>query len=161
MFRVVMADDSAEDPPPEWIAHTEHIQVLRRSDNPLHQILANIEDLDGTLCALGQLLEDEHARSLEMLDTLADTAGPMATTLTTLLELMAYSRLPTLLFNMHTARRVLAHARLQVQSYPDLVDRRAVPRNAGEDFRVPDPPAVAPAPTSDINAFGETSTHAG
>ena len=160
-LKVVMADNSDEDPPPEWIAHTEHIQALQSSVNPLHQILANIEDLDGTLCSLGQLLKDEHACSLEMIKALADTAGPMAATLATLLKLMAYSRLPTLIFNMHTAHRVLAHARLQVQSYPDLVDRWAVPRNAGADFRVPNPPATVPAHTSDTNASGEMGTHAG
>ena len=134
MLTVVMADDSDDDPPPEWIAHTEHIQALQSSVDPLHQILTNIKDLNGTLCSLGQLLEDEHMRTLEMIEALADTAGPMAAQLVTLLEPTAYSRLPTLIFNMHTARRVLAHARLQVQSYPDLVDRQAVPRDTGANF---------------------------
>ena len=135
MLTVGMADNSDDDPPPEWITHTEHIQALWRSVDPLHQILANIKDLDGTLCSLGQLLKDEHTRTLKMIKALADTAGPMAAQLVTLLEPMAYSCLPTLIFNMHTACRVLAHARLQVQSYPDLVDhRQAVPRDTGANF---------------------------
>ena len=100
---MAMADNSDEDPPPEWIAHTEHIQALWSSDNPLHQLLANIEDLDGTLCSLGQLLEDKHTHFLEMIDALADTAGPMMATPVSLLEPMTYSHLPTLIFNMHTA----------------------------------------------------------
>ena len=99
-----MADDSDEDPPPEWIAHTEHIQALWGSNNPLCQLLANIEDLDGTLCALGQMFEDEHERFIEMIDALTNTAGPLAATFASLIELMAYVRIPTLLLNLHTAR---------------------------------------------------------
>ena len=99
-LNVDMADNSDEAPPPEWIAHTEHIQALWCSDNPLCQLLTNIEDLDGTLCSLGQLFEDEHKRFLEMIEVLADIAGP---TLVSLIELMAYTCLPTLLFNLHTA----------------------------------------------------------
>ena len=41
---------------------------------------------------------------------------------------------------MHTARYVLAHARMQVQAYPDLVDRREVLRTAVEGFRIREPP---------------------
>ena len=147
MLKVVMDNDSDDDQTPEWIAHTEYIQALQSSDDPLLQLLANIEDLDGTLCALGQLLEDEHMCLLEMINALANTAGPLAGTLVCLLEQTAHSHLPTLIFNMHTARHVLAHAHMQVQAYPDLVDHQAVLCNAGVDFGVPDPPATAPAHT--------------
>ena len=47
-----------------------------------------------------------------------------------------YERLPTFLDNLHTARRLIAYAHLQVQSYPALVAQREVPRHDPADFRV-------------------------
>ena len=156
-----MADDSDEDPPPEWIAHTDHIHTLWSLADPLHHILANIEERNGTICSLGKLLEDEHERFTAMIDVLIKVAGTTADPIVTLLELMAYAHLPTLILNMHAACRVIAHACLQVQSYPDLVDHWAVPCNAGADFHVPDPPATVPDHTLDTDTSGETGTHTG
>ena len=129
-----MDNNSDDDQPPEWIAHTEYIQALWNSNDPLLQLLANIEDLDGTLCALGQLLEDEHMHFLEMINALDDTADSLAGTIVHLLEQTAHSHLPTLISHMHTAYHVLAYARMQVQAFPDLVDHQAVPHNASANF---------------------------
>ena len=147
-LNAVMDDDSDDDQPPEWVAHTEYIQVLWSSDDPLLQLLANIEDIDGTLCALGQHLEDEHMYSLEMIDALDDTADSLAGAIVHLLEQTAHSRLPTLISHMHTACHMLAYACMQVQAFPDLVAHWAVPRNTNADFRVLDPPATVPTHTS-------------
>ena len=118
----------------------EYFQALRSSINPLPQLLATIEDSDVVLCALGQLLEDKLKCFLEWITILADSDRPLAGTLVHLLALVAYSRFPTLIVNMHTARYVLAHARMQVQAYPDLLDRREVLRTAVEGFQVREPP---------------------
>ena len=143
-----MDDDTDNDQPPEWVAHTEYIQVLRSSDDPLLQILANIEDVDGTLCALGQCLEDKRTFSLEMIDALDDTDDFLAVATMSFLEQTANSRLPTLLGHMHNARHVFAYARTQVQSFPNLVTCQDVLCTTNEDFRVLDPPITVPTQIS-------------
>ena len=147
----MMADDSDDESEPssewmeQWRARTDRIAALESSDNPLQQLLANIEVLDSTLCLMGQMLMDEHDRFIAMIEALTEVAGPETSLpLVALLEPMAHARLPTLILNMHAARRMVTHARMQVQAYPDLVDRRDIPSNAGADFNqhAVDPPAT-------------------
>ena len=147
----MMADDFDEEPEPspEWIAQwhacTDCITALESSDNPLHPLLTNIEVLDSTLCLMGQMLTDEHDRFIAMIEALTEVAGTEGSSLlVSLLELMAYACLPTLILNTHSARRMVVHACMQVQAYPDLVDRQAVLHNAGADFNqhVLDPPVM-------------------
>ena len=107
-----MDDNSDDDHPPEWATHMEYIRVLRSSADPLLQLLANIEDLDGTLCALGQRLEDVHTYSLEMIAALDDTPDSLAVAIVRLLDQTAHSCLPTVIGHMQTAHHVLAYARL-------------------------------------------------
>ena len=62
----MMADNFAEESKPssewieQWHACTDRIAALESSDNPLQQLLTNIEVLDSTLCLMGQMLMDEH-----------------------------------------------------------------------------------------------------
>ena len=147
----MMADDFDEESKPssewieQWRAHTDCIAALESSDNPLQQLLANIEVLDSTLCLMGQMLMEEHDRFIAMIEPLTEVARPETSfPLVALLEPMAFARLPTLILNMHAARRMVTHARMQVQAYPDLVDCQDIPCNAGADFNqhVIDPPVT-------------------
>ena len=140
MLNAAMDDDTDDDQPFEWVVHKEYIQVLWSSDDPLLQILAHIEDVDGTLCALGQRLEDERTFSLGMIDALEDYAAEcLAVATMSFLEQIANSCLPTLFGHLHTSRHMLAYAWAQVQSFPTLVACQDVPCNTNEDFRVLDP----------------------
>ena len=120
----------------EWLQHYERVDFLQGSNDPLHQILANIEALDGVICCTGQYIEDERKRMRGMIEALVEVAGSDAEPIVTLLEPSVHERLPTFLDNLHAARRLIAHARLQVQSYPALVAQREVPRHEPADFRV-------------------------
>ena len=142
LHNAAMDDNPDDDHPPEWTSQTEYIQVLRSSTDPLLQLLANIEHLDGTLRGLGQCLEDARTYSLEMIEALDDTTDSLAVAIVRLLDQTAHTRLPTLIGHAQTARHVLAYARLQVTAFPDLVDRRSVPRNMNAESPVFDPPAT-------------------
>ena len=142
-----MDDDSDDDQSPEWAAHQEYIRGLWSSDDPLLQILANIEDINGTLYTLGQHLVDVHMFSLEMFDALEDdTADFLAVATRSLLEQIANTRLPTLIRHMCNVHHILAYAWVQVQSFPTLVACPDLLCNMNEDFRVLDPLAGGPIP---------------
>ena len=51
------------------------MDFLQGSNNPLHQILANIEALDGVICCMGQYIEDKRKRMRVMIEALVDVAG--------------------------------------------------------------------------------------
>jgi hypothetical protein len=136
-----MADDDDDDDDddvtsPEWIAHCEHVLFLQSSADPLHNILANIEALDGEICTLGQYLESEQLRIQTIIESLVEGMGPCALPVVALLQPTADYRLPALILKMRATRRIIAHARLQVLAYPELVDHQDVPINADVDFRV-------------------------
>ena len=142
-----MDADSDEDQPPEWVAHKEYIRTLRSSNNPLSQILSNIEEIDGTVCALGQHLEDKHMFSLEMFDALEDdTADFLAVATRSFLEQLANSCLPPLIGHLCNVRHMLAYAREQVQAFPTLVDCQDFLCSPNVAFRVSDPPAGGSIP---------------
>ena len=133
---VVSAEDPNGEIAFEWATHYERIDFLQGSNDPLHQILANIEALDGVICCTGRYIEEERARMKAMIEALVEVAGSDADPIVTLLEPSVHVRLPAFLSNMHDARRLIAYARTQVKSYPALVAPRDVPRNAPADFRV-------------------------
>ena len=107
-----MAEDPDGEIGFEWLTHNERIHFLQHSADSFHQILANIESLDGAICSLGQLLEDEQARIQGMIDALVEVAGPNTDPIVVLLEPSVHVRLPTLISNMHAARQLIAHAHL-------------------------------------------------
>ena len=117
----------------------EYLQALRRSTNPLSQLLATFEDSDVVLCTIGQLLIDEHKCIHDWNQTLADYERPLAGAIIHLLEPLVHERFPTLIVNTDTACHVITHVRRQVWAYPDLVDRQAVPRTTLVDFQVCNP----------------------
>ena len=130
----------------------EYRQALRRSTNPLSQLLATFEDSDVVLCAIGRLLLDEHGRLRAWNRTLAASGRPLAAAIIQLFEPLVHERFPTLIVNTHTARHAIIHVRQQVRAYPALVDRQTVPRTTLVDFEVCDPP---------IRASTHTLRHAG
>ena len=69
-----------------------------------------------------------------MIEALVKVAGSDANPIVVLLEPSMHVCLPTLLFNMHATRHLIAHACMQVQPYPALVDQWAVPWNAAANF---------------------------
>ena len=119
---------------------TEHIPALQRSTTPLSQLLAIIEDSDVVLCAMGQLLVDEHKFLQDVNTLLADSERPLASAIIYLFELLAHECFPTLIANMHTACHVLTHIHWQVRAYPDSVDCWDVLHTTLVDFQVCDPP---------------------
>ena len=147
MLPVAMSDDSDDDQPPEWVAHQEYMRVLWRSNNPLFQISANIETIDGTLCGIGQHLEDECTFALEMFEALEDdTADFLAVATRSLLAQIANTRLPTLLGQIRVIRHLLAYAWAQVQSFPTLVASQDFLCTTNPEFIVTVPPAGGPIP---------------
>ena len=116
-----------------------YLQALWRSTNPLSQLLATIEDSDVILCAMGQLLLDEQKGIRDWNSILADSEFSLAGTIIHLFELLVYNRFPILIVNTHAAHHVITHVCRQVQAYPELVDRRAVPHPTLVDFQVCDP----------------------
>ena len=111
----VMDNNADDDQPFEWVVHKEYIQVLQSSNDPLLQILANIEDVNGTLCTLGQCLEDERTFSLGMIAALEDYIAECLEVATmSFLEQTVNSCLPTLIGHLHTTCHALAYAKAQV-----------------------------------------------
>ena len=144
---VAMSDDSDDDQPPEWVAHQEYIRVLWRSNDPLFQIAANIETIDGTLCGIGQRLEDERTFASEMFDALEDdTADFLAVATRSLLAQIANTRISTLIGQIQVVRHLLAYARAQVQSFPTLVASQGFLCIPNPEFIVTVPPAGGPIP---------------
>ena len=151
---LVMVEDPDGEIAFEWLTHTERIDFLQCSADPLHQILTNIKALNGAICSMGQYLEDEQARIQGMIDALVEVAGPNADPIVVLLELSVHVRLPTLISNMHTSHQLIPHAHLQVKACPALVDQRAVPCNADVDFCIHLQPAADTAYGLDTDTTG-------
>ena len=120
---------------------SEYLQVLWCSTHPLYQLLATIEESDLVLCAAGKQLVEEHMCIQDCVTLLDDNEHSMAAAIIFLLTLLARECFPILISSMHTARNILTHVRWQVRAYPDLGDRRDVPRTSLADFQFYDPPA--------------------